>query len=227
MQDDEFISDEESEWRANQEVEELINGPKIQDDEFLSPEEEEFNFEKQMEYLNNCPGYMHTSWEDFILNPKIIEAKRLWLQFTEKGEAIPGDVTAVLIKAFKNEIDDYETYHSNANKQIAKIAEENQLFMLLHTAKTDIDSFWKLLQGVSSSIFSGVDNRDNLLEILRKWLPVRRGFKPGELYSLFDELDQKKNSPPSALPFLPKVPRESFVCRYKRWKNQNMRPCNK
>ena len=124
MQDDYYISDEEYEWRADQKAESLINGP----------------------------SYRRAPCDNFKGKLYGIEAKRCWLKFTENEEPVPAKVIAVLFDTIKKEVESHEKRQMKKDekrarqkaKELARKYYINQLFELLHTAKTDLDSFWKL-----------------------------------------------------------------------------------
>jgi oligopeptidase B len=80
MQDDDYLSDEESELKAEQEVEALINGPSSG--------------------RVNC--------EDYRAEMPGIDAKRCWLKCVENNQPVPANVIAVLFKTIKNEVESIE-----------------------------------------------------------------------------------------------------------------------
>lgn len=199
MQDDDFISDEELEWRADQRVESLLNGP----------------------------SYRRASCDDFSRKLQGIDAKRCWLKFTENGETVPPNVIAALFKAIKNEVESHEkrllkqAEKKNTKKIKAEMQKAEQLvrrielFKLLHIAKTNLDGFWKLLHNNDSSIFKDIDTGNKeILDTLRKWLPERREFKKKEVYAIFDELSQGKDKPPIDPYFLD----DGFVQAFRNWR---------
>lgn len=204
-------------------------GNLMQDDYYMSDEESEWKADQALELLINDPGYRLASWDEFCADKKIITAKRLWLQFTERGQSVPSDIVEVLFKAILKEVIDYDIEHDQGNYQrLDKKIYEHALFELLSIAKEDLDNFWKLLHEPTDLIFANMDtSRGDILKILREWLPERRKFKAGELYSLFDELDQTKDAPPRILPFLPKVARQGFISKFRRWRKQNKLPFRK
>ena len=78
----------------------------------------------------------------------------------------------------------------------------------------DVKLFWGLLHRPNESMFANVDTtQNNVLTILREWLPVRRKFKAGEIYAIFEGL---LDEPPN-----PKVDSsQAFQRRYRRWKDK-------
>ena len=162
-------------------------------------EESEKRFEEDLERLENEPSYMRASLEEFSVNSTYIDAKRLWLKYTELGEDIPEIVTKQMIDIIKKQVEDHEINQNpdTHNRQW----NENKLYELLHIAKTDLDYFWQILhepQAVKFLCLYGFD--DCVLDILRIWLPDRKKLKPSELYSIFEALmngdDPKPDGPP-------------------------------
>ena len=179
----------------------------------ILPEEAEYNFEKMLEYLEKCPSYMLESREDFVCNPTKIGAKKLWLQFVEKGEPVPDDVVKVLFETIKKEIEDYDLQHTDGVSQRNRVICENCVFELLNTAKEDLDSFWKLLHGPTKSVITPCSD---ILETLRIWLPKRRQFKAGEIFAIFEGLlDEPPTSPKIASS-------EPFQQKFRRWRTKKI-----
>lgn len=196
----------------------------MQNDDFVSDEEREWRADQELELLMNDPGYRLASWEEFSADrkKKVITAKRLWLQFTEKGQAVPTDIVAVLFDAIKKEIIDYDINHAPANGQIHnRLRYEHAVFELLNTAKTKeyLDHFWKLLHGPTDSLFDSVEtHQSDILKILRGWLPERRKFKRKEIYAIFEALFEDP-------PISPKVESsEAFQQKFREWRDKNIKP---
>ncbi len=199
MQDDDYISDEESEWKAEEEVESLIHGP----------------------------SYGRVDCEDYRAKMSGIDAKRCWLKCVENNQPVPSNVITVLFKTIKNEVEVNERKHrkqavknkkSEKYRILAGNPDKDKLFELLHIAQTDLDSFWHLFHG-DFGIFNGVDtgNKD-ILDMLRRWLPARKDFDVKEVYAIFYELYQGNDKPPPGPPYLYE---DSFAQAFREWRDSN------
>ena len=186
MQDDDYVSADELVWKANQDFESLV---KRQD--------------------------MDELWEHFCRNPKIINAKRLWIYFTAMGQRSPQKVEEMMLIEIKKQVGS-----SNLARPIKNTFERDQLFGLLHSAKTNLIYFWRLLHCPHELSFGFIDagNKD-ILDKLRKFLPEPRKFETGELYAIFYELSIGNDEPPIGPPYLYE---DGFAQAFRDWRDRNI-----
>jgi len=172
----------------------------MQEEDYESKDESEACFERELERLEHEPSYMHESWEEFCTAPSVILAKRLWLKYTILGESVPDNVTRQMIAIIKKQVEDQEL---NRNPDTYNtVWRDNELYRLLHIAKTNPNLFWQILHEPQAVNFLRLLCLDvDVLEKLRGWLPEQKKFKPNELYSIFESLMRGDDDPPIGPPY--------------------------
>jgi hypothetical protein len=202
---DEYMSEEELEDRFEQELE---------DEDFLKQKILELEFEEFLvakRKTSTAQGKVSTP-KDISREKVQIKAKRLWIGFSEMGISVPEEVTKVMIEIITKEVEKYDLDHPNELRN--KKNTEEDLYDLLHVAKTNLNLFWKLLHEPQSVWLISFYNVE-LLDTLRRWLPERRTFKPKEVYSIFEGLRDKEDKPKCDY-------KDAFAQEFRRWKKKNV-----
>jgi len=156
----------------------------MQDDEFITNEELEYRFEQLLEQLEKGQLVLENLLRNYQINQTDAGAKFLWLEYTKRGLPVPRIVINRMIKAIQKEVNKRPKswlLPAPLPNHVLPL-----IHLALSDKDKDLAEFWEILQcspnNVSPVFLSGVCIDEDILCAAKEAFPIKTELKDIELF---------------------------------------------